>query len=113
MAAARTLTSTQLSLRGRIAAFTRASRYDGSTVTANARSAFLASFLAEVDAANPGLNDEERQRRAQALRRAHMSRLAFASARARTRQPETQNAQPLRSGRAPEEGADVAAPSVE
>lgn len=68
---------------GRIGGLTKAGRYDPRTLTSPAREGFLRRFLTEVDAASPGLPEPERQRRAQALLKAHMCRLAMASVRAR------------------------------
>ena len=51
-------------------------------MTANARAAFLARFVDEVDP-NRELPEAERERRATAARKAHFARLAFASAEAR------------------------------
>jgi hypothetical protein len=59
--------------------------HDSRKVTEPARAGFLGKFLAEVDAATPGLPEAERQRRAQHLLKAHMKRLALASSRARAR----------------------------
>lgn len=75
----------QRSLISAIGAHERAAPYDGREVTARARSAFLARFLREVDAATPGLPEAERQRRAGHLLQAHMKRLALASSKARAR----------------------------
>lgn len=69
-------------LTGRIGGFTAHSRNDSREMTANARAAFLARFIDEVD---PGreLPEAERERRATAARKAHFARLALASAEAR------------------------------
>jgi len=75
----------EMAARGRIGGFSKASRYPPGRLTGPARAGFLARFLREVDAASPGLADPERQRRAHALLRAHMSRLARLSALARRR----------------------------
>jgi hypothetical protein len=83
MAASTSLDPGLRSLRARVAAFARAAQYDGRDVTAKARATFLASFLQRVDADQPGLPEAERQRRAHALRKAHFSRMAFESAKAR------------------------------
>jgi hypothetical protein len=76
------LTEQQRSLRARIGGFARAARYDGRDVTEAARSAFLDRFRAEVDP-DGVLPEEERERRAQAARRAYFARLAFESSKAR------------------------------
>lgn len=68
----------------RIAAFTRASKYDGATVTAIARDARFAQFEKQVDPEGT-LSAEERYRRAKALQRAHMARIAKKAHEARRR----------------------------
>jgi hypothetical protein len=67
---------------GQLGGLTTSSRHDPSTYTAKARATFLARFLDEVDPLHE-LPDEERQRRAEAARRAHFARLALASAESR------------------------------
>jgi hypothetical protein len=71
--------TTIMALRGRVGGLVRASRYDGREMTASARAAFLAKLEQEVD---PGglLAPEERLRRAEALRRAHLARASLAAA---------------------------------
>ena len=69
-------------LRGRIGAYAMHSRNDPKETTRNARAAFLARFVDEVDP-NRELPEAERERRATAARKAHFARLAFASAEAR------------------------------
>ena len=76
------LSAEQRALRARIAALTRAALYDGTAVTAKARSTFLESFEHAVDPSG-ALAPEERIRRANAALRAHMTRLALASSKAR------------------------------
>ena len=79
------LTPEQRSLRGRIGAHVQWSRErDPSGRTAKARAAFLARFDREVDPNNE-LPAEERIRRAEHARQAYFARLAFASARARSK----------------------------
>jgi hypothetical protein len=78
-------TPQQRSLVSAIGGETRAGMYDGQEVTANARAAFLAKFLREVDERSPGLPEQDRLRRAEHLLRAHMKRLALASSRARSK----------------------------
>ncbi len=70
------------SLRARAAAHTLRSKYDSREITAPARKAFLTRFEHDVDPEGL-LSPEERQRRAQHALKAHMQRLALASARAR------------------------------
>jgi hypothetical protein len=74
------LTAAERRLRARIGAFALHSQ--GKTNTAAARDAFLKRFEDQVDP-NRELAEAERQRRALAARRAHMSRMALKSARVR------------------------------
>ena len=77
------LTPSERSLRARIASDTSwANTSDPSARTAPGRSAFLARFEDQVDP-DRVLSPEERDRRAQHALRAHMTRLALASAKAR------------------------------
>jgi hypothetical protein len=78
-----TLSPEQLSQRGRIGAHTLHATHDSRELTANARAAFQKRFLDQVDEATPGLPEGERLRRAEHLLRAHMTRLALASSKAR------------------------------
>lgn len=71
-----------LVLRGRIGAHLLHARYDSRALTANARTAFLASFERAVDP-DGRLPADERRRRAAHLRAAHFARLARLSALAR------------------------------
>ena len=61
-----------------------ASQQDPRVYTAKARARFLSKFEAQVDPAGV-LEPEERQRRAQAARKAHFARMALKSAKARAR----------------------------
>ena len=72
----------QRSLNGRIGAFVMHSRNDSREITQPARTAFLRRFEVEVDP-DSILPEEERRRRAGMALRAHMLRLAAASAKAR------------------------------
>lgn len=72
-------------LYGRIGAHVAHARHGGDAMTQKARTAFLARFEREVDPDNQ-LPPEERQRRAEHARRAHMARLAAISATKRKRQ---------------------------
>ena len=74
-----------MALRGRIGGFVKASRYPPDLLTRAARQAFLARFERDVDPHNV-LSPDERKRRAEAARRAHMGRLALLSAKKRARQ---------------------------
>jgi hypothetical protein len=77
------LTPEQASLRAEIAANEKWAREpDRAAATAKARRAFLAKLEAEVDPAGV-LPPEERARRVESLRRAHMARMALKSSRAR------------------------------
>jgi hypothetical protein len=69
-------------LRARLGAYVMHGRNDARETTAKARAAFLARFerLADPEGLLPA---DERQRRAQQLRRAYFARLALASAKAR------------------------------
>lgn len=77
-------------LAGRVGGLTRAAMYDGRDMTAAARAAFAASFreghacrVCPETRLAPDLLPHERERRAEALRRAHYARVALASARKR------------------------------
>lgn len=72
-------------LRARAAAYAKASAYSPQELTAKARERFLGSFLEKIDALYPGLPETERFRRATALRKAHFTKLAYLSAKARRR----------------------------
>jgi hypothetical protein len=77
--------SPEATLRARLGAHTLHSCYDSRELTAPARAAFMASFEAAVDP-DGVLPDAERQRRAEHARKAHMTRMALLSARARSTQ---------------------------
>lgn len=76
------MTAEERSLRARIAAYSLHSKYDSSDITRAARAAFLARFENEVDPFGV-LSDSERQRRAEAAKKAYFHRLAAKSAAAR------------------------------
>lgn len=78
------LTPAERSLRARIGAYAMHARDDPRQTTAAARSAFFQRFEREVDP-HRRLAAPERQRRAEAARRAYFSRLAYQSARRRNR----------------------------
>jgi hypothetical protein len=82
------LTPEQRSLRARAGAHALHAKYDSRELTANARAAWFKTFLDQVDAATPGLDEAERLRRAEHLVRAHMARLALKSSRARAKKAE-------------------------
>ena len=74
--------ATDPNLRQRMAAHVLHSRYDSTELTAPARKAFLDRFEREVDP-DGKLDPKERARRAEHAKKAHMTRLALASAKAR------------------------------
>ena len=76
------LTPEQRALRARLAAYAMHARNDAKETTAPARAAFDERFYREVDPDNV-LSAEERERRANAARRAYFTRLAFESSRKR------------------------------
>jgi hypothetical protein len=76
-------TSRRLAVIGRLGGLAKSARYDRREATAPARAGLWAKFLAEADPAGT-LPVAERQRRATALMRLHMGRLALRSAQARS-----------------------------
>ncbi len=76
------LNQDERTLRARVAAHTLHATHDPHETTAAARAAFLARFEDQVDPERV-LPAGERQRRARHALKAHMSRLALASAKAR------------------------------
>ena len=72
------------SLRGRLGAYTLHSQRDPKETTLAARTAFMQKFLDEVDPQHE-LPECERQRRAEAARKAHFVRMALRSAKKRAR----------------------------
>lgn len=78
------LTAAERSLRARAGAYAQHAKYDVRETTRNARDAFLARFVDQVDPERV-LPEPERQRRALASRKAHMALLALRSAQARRR----------------------------
>ncbi len=78
------LTPEQRSLRARIAAYSLHAQRDPRQTTEAARKAFHARFENEVDP-DGVLSHAERQRRAESARKAHFTRLALASSKARQR----------------------------
>ena len=79
---AKNLTPEQRILRARTAAHVMHSKHDPRETTANARKAFLAQFYDQVDP-DRTLPEPERERRAEQARKAHFTRLAFLSSKAR------------------------------
>lgn len=78
------LSPEQRSLRARIAAHTMHGKNDSRQTSANGRQAFLERFEREADP-DGTLPPEERARRAEQLRKAYFTALAFKSAQARRR----------------------------
>ena len=78
------LTAAERSVRAKIGAHSLHAKYDGVALTERARATFLAGFEHQVDP-DGVLPPDERQRRAQHARRAHMAKLSLAASRARTR----------------------------
>jgi hypothetical protein len=85
--------SADMSQRGRIGAFRQQATHDTCETTRKARESFLARFVDEVDPQRV-LPEAERQRRAEAAKRAYMCALARKSAQARRKE----TAAPTRSG---------------
>ena len=81
------LSPSQRSMRARLAAYAMHARHDSREVTANVRKAFVERFEQEVDP-DGALSVAERRRRAEHAMRAHMTRLALRSARARSTRAE-------------------------
>lgn len=77
-----TLTPSERSLRARLAAQTMHSRNDSRVTSAPARAAAEKRFLDEVDLERV-LPEAERLRRAECAKKAHFTRMAYLSARAR------------------------------
>jgi len=79
------LTADERRTRGRVAAYTLHATHDPKITTIPARQAFHQRFL---DAIPADLPEEERQRRAGYALKAHMTKLAFYSARNRRQRRE-------------------------
>ncbi len=78
------LTPAERQARARIGAHSLHAQYDSRETTKKARAAFDERFLDEVDP-DRVLAEGERARRAEHARKAYFTRLAFASARARSK----------------------------
>jgi hypothetical protein len=92
VAASTSLTPRQRSLRARRAALIRWSLDDPTELAAKGQAGLLRKFYDQTD---PALPEAERQRRAEAARRAHMTGLAFKSSKARRKRaarPDTRDA---------------------
>lgn len=81
------LSAEQRSLRAKLAAHAMHAQHDSQGVTTNARATFMGSFertvIEQAEANGEQLTDAEVAKRAEHLRKAHMYRLALASAKAR------------------------------
>lgn len=73
-----------LSLRGKIGAYRLHSLYDPRITTASARAAFNSRFYRQVDQEGM-LPEAERERRAQAAKKSYFAKLAYLSAKARSK----------------------------
>jgi len=78
------VTPQERTLRARLGAYSRLAREDAHEMTAPARRSWATKWEQQVDPSGV-LAPEERARRARAAMRAHMARLALASAKARKR----------------------------
>jgi hypothetical protein len=78
------MTHAEAVLRGRLGGLALSATHDSRHYTARARAAFLQKFLEQVDPKHV-LPEAERQRRAEAARKAHMARIALKSAQSRAR----------------------------
>jgi hypothetical protein len=83
MAAAKSLTREQLSLRGSIAAHARWSGEDPARNARRGQRGLREKFDREVREAEPGLSEDEYARRSEHAYLAHMGRVALASSKAR------------------------------
>lgn len=77
------LSPEQRRLRASMAAHAMHAQNDSRGIAVKGQAGLLAKFLKQVDERTPGLPDNERLRRAEHLRQAHMKRFALASSRAR------------------------------
>jgi hypothetical protein len=80
------LTAGERPLRAKLAAHAQHAQHDSRKTTATARARFLKRFEDEVDP-DRTLPEAERLKRAEHARKAHMYRLALASAKARRKPP--------------------------
>jgi hypothetical protein len=76
------MTPGERAMRARAAAYAMHAKHGSHKAAFGGQAALLAKFEAQVDP-HGRLTPDERRHRAQQLRRAHMTRLALASARAR------------------------------
>jgi hypothetical protein len=84
VAASKSLTPGQRSIRARIAAHARWAKEDPRATAERGQAGLLARFEREVDP-DSQLPPAERRRRAESRRREHMARLGLASSKARSR----------------------------
>jgi len=77
------LSPAERTLRARLGAHALHAKHDARLTTAAARAALLTKFEREVDP-DGALTPEERQKRAEHARKAHMTRIALLAARARS-----------------------------
>lgn len=82
------MTPAQRALRSRIGGLTTAARHDPRAYTAPARAAFSAKFYVGIP---EGLPEHERDRRAEAAKRAHMTSIALRSVQARAARRSARN----------------------
>ena len=76
------MTPNEKKMRARLGGLSLSAQRDPREYTKAARSRFMAKFYEEVDA-NGVLDERERERRAEAARKAHFTRMALKSARKR------------------------------
>lgn len=76
------LTPEEAILRGRIGAYSQHAQHDPRETTRKAREVFMSQFERQVDP-DGVLPEGERQRRAEAAKKAHFTRLQLASVKAR------------------------------
>ena len=76
------MSSSEVTLRGRIGAYSLHAQHDPKETTKPGRAAFLATFEKDVDP-NRVLSITERARRAAAARKAHFAKMALKSVQAR------------------------------
>lgn len=95
------LTPSERVMRARMAAYMLHARYDPRETTMAARRAFNQRFIDQVDP-DRRLPEHERNRRAEAARRAYFTRLAYLSARKRRASPSSRRGDPA--------GLSIAAP---
>ena len=96
MAASTTLTPQQRTLRARAAAYARWANENGQAQAQRAQRGLRDRFRRQVAQAHPDLPPAELERRAECAYRQHMTRLAYASSKARggRRQPTTTGDEP-------------------